>query len=370
MTSQSVYGCHASSISLDSITFSGSDYSLYITFCVGGGVDAVMGANDNTRTFAFNFFGSPSLTLSSPTPFTPSVTSDSTGATYPGISNPGGFLGSQFAVIYQDPGTDYTCITSTVLCGRPHADCKQFMFTVTEIPDSVVLLAAEASGNPVGGCYAFPAMRLDFTTLPVTWSGFTATKINQSVRLDWSTSSESNNEHFIIERATRINTPIISHGKCAGVDCDDNGEETSYDFRDIGKVNGAGNSDIDQYYTFADPSPSYGQNFYRLRQVDFDGKSNVSSIVTVYFEPKEDLEILNLYPNPASDFLNIEWTSATNEARIIYIYDLKGSTVFKMQSNSLAGLHKDQLQLDLPRGIYTLRIGSKEEFVSRRFLME
>jgi hypothetical protein len=96
--------------------------------------------------------------------------------------------------------------------------------------------------------------------LPVTYAGFTATKNGSNALLQWQTQQEQNSLSFIIERS--------SDGK---------------EFTGIGQVAAAGNSSLVQSYSFTDETPRKGKNYYRLNQVDLDGRSNYSSIRTVDF---------------------------------------------------------------------------------------
>ncbi|MBK6498597.1 MAG: T9SS type A sorting domain-containing protein [Saprospiraceae bacterium] len=69
----------------------------------------------------------------------------------------------------------------------------------------------------------------------------------------------------------------------------------------VGWVNGNGNTSDEKHYTFTDTKPLLGMNYYRLRQIDFDGRFEYSHIVSVTFETDE----VEIYPNPATDKLFI-----------------------------------------------------------------
>jgi hypothetical protein len=78
------------------------------------------------------------------------------------------------------------------------------------------------------------------------------------VFLEWVTKSERNNDYFSIERS--------EDGKI---------------FETIKQINGAGNSTKKLHYDFTDYSPLRGTNYYRLKQTDYDGKSEYSKIITI-----------------------------------------------------------------------------------------
>jgi len=146
--------CDRSSLTIDSVVPNGSDWDLTATLCLGAGITGVSaGADGDTKSFAFGFFKT-GITISN---FTPSVTSDFTGATLPGV-NAGAFAGAEASIVYVYSTTPFTCISSTAVCGDVATDCKTYDFTISDIPDSVQIFGAEGNGNPVAGCYGEPAM--------------------------------------------------------------------------------------------------------------------------------------------------------------------------------------------------------------------
>ncbi|MEM9887574.1 MAG: lamin tail domain-containing protein [Bacteroidota bacterium] len=126
----------------------------------------------------------------------------------------------------------------------------------------------------------------DGLLLPVELSSFTGKRTTQSIQLNWTTASESNNSHFEIERSHNSKT-----------------------FQAIGKVMGAGNSLAQSAYTFADQQPLKGMNYYRLRQVDFDGKYEYSEVVVVNMEVEKEISIA---PTLAHNILNVSVLGRAN----------------------------------------------------------
>ena len=93
--------------------------------------------------------------------------------------------------------------------------------------------------------------------LPIELISFTGKYKRDVIELYWQTASEVNNDYFEIYKSTNL------------------------DFSRIGKVPGAGNSNSVLFYNFVDDNPIYGNNYYRLIQVDFDGHSSQSDIISV-----------------------------------------------------------------------------------------
>jgi Secretion system C-terminal sorting domain len=137
-------------------------------------------------------------------------------------------------------------------------------------------LAYTTTNNTTLGTAVFDNVSVTYSgTLPVTLIDFTAyNRNNQYSQLYWTTSAETDFNFFDIERSTP-NTDFIS----------------------VGTVAGNGNSQVDQQYNFIDNNPADGDNYYRLKMVDKDGKFVYSKTVKVNL----DLSIMSLYPNPAKD---------------------------------------------------------------------
>ncbi len=90
--------------------------------------------------------------------------------------------------------------------------------------------------------------------LPISLDGFVARPYRENVILSWTTRSEINNDHFEIQRKES-------------------------EWKTIGIIDGSGNSTSPVHYEYTDKNPISGTNYYRLKQVDYDGKFTFSSIV-------------------------------------------------------------------------------------------
>jgi hypothetical protein len=111
--------------------------------------------------------------------------------------------------------------------------------------------------------------------LPVELAWFKASiTTDNSVKLEWHTDSELNNESFDIERS-----------------------QDGFDYTAIGKRQGAGTTSQETDYVFVDEQPLPGRSYYRLKQNDFNGDFEYSHIVSVVFG--ETNEPFSVSPNPA-----------------------------------------------------------------------
>lgn len=177
--------------------------------------------------------------------------------------------------------------------------------------------------TPLGGCTGSDTVVFNITcTLPVTLMDFTVTKQAASVVLDWTTGSESNNLGFEIEHATDGNnwkTIAFQASKAAG-----------------------GNSVSSIDYKYKHTNPVNGTNFYRLKQLDFDGKWKHSSIRQI----KMSASNIVVYPNPTRDIITIQGLTGTE---IIQICDVTGRRIRQVKSRS----QQENIGIsDLGEGVY------------------
>lgn len=165
--------------------------------------------------------------------------------------------------------------------------------------------------------------------LPVSWQSFTATPRPTANLLAWATATERNNSHFEVERSA-----------------------DSRSWAAIGRVAGVGDSQQEQRYTFADAEPLPGRNYYRLRQVDFDGQFDYSGIVLA---ERPDKGGLRASPNPAASAeLRLSWP-ADWFAEELQLYAPDGRLARRW---TLAADQTEQPLAEalLPAGIYLARL--------------
>ncbi len=138
--------------------------------------------------------------------------------------------------------------------------------------------------------------------LPVTLKSFIAGLLNSStVKLNWATSMEINCSQYIIERST--------DGRM---------------FTNAGSIAGSGNSSIERNYTLNDDVTAITSSvvYYRLRQVDLDGKSSYSKVISVKL--KKAAGELIVSPNPFSSYVNINVEWSKNENTVVKVFSMTG----------------------------------------------
>ncbi|KAA3439758.1 T9SS type A sorting domain-containing protein [Rufibacter hautae] len=162
-----------------------------------------------------------------------------------------------------------------------------------------------------------PAPPVDFSTpstigggsngpdpLPISLTAFGVKKVAEGAKLDWITANEKDNDRFVVERSLDGKT-----------------------FEAIGEVKGAGNSNVLLKYSFTDRSPKQGVNYYRLTQVDYDGKFERSKTVYLAVKAGTQASTLATYPNPTPDALTIKLGAALQNDKTFYILSAAGKLV-------------------------------------------
>lgn len=188
--------------------------------------------------------------------------------------------------------------------------------------------------------------RDDSAPLPITLKSFTAKALGSQVNLEWTTSSERNNDYYTIERS-------------------DDGKN----FAKIGQLKGAGNSQQLLDYYFVDEKPFSGVNYYRIRQTDFDGKSSLTEVKAVKILSGND-KSFNLYPNPAKHQVTLAISSTATDLEM-KVSTTDGKLVYqgKGDINALnTGLN--QTLGDFVRGVYLIRIFNSDEAYQSKLIKE
>ena len=178
---------------------------------------------------------------------------------------------------------------------------------------------------------------------PVTLLDFYAVEGDDDVELVWHTATEIDNEKFIIERSA-----------------------DGIDFLAIDEVAGNGDSQALLEYRYVDTDPMEGINYYRLKQVDYDGDFEYSPIVMAETELKT--HELVVYPNPFSDRLYIGLPQA-NEPAEVKLTSITGQVVFHqtmVSDNRFVQLD----DLNTPPGLYILEIQQADAIVRMRLINE
>jgi hypothetical protein len=195
-------------------------------------------------------------------------------------------------------------------------------FTPGESYSLTFLFSATSSSNS-NQCIIFDNFRTAGTPapapLPVTFVGFGANQTSKGIELIWGVTAERDVQSYVVERSV-----------------------TGLDFSRIGEI-AANNATI---YTFLDNQPVAGRTFYRIKEVDIDGKSKFSPIIRLNLDRNI---ALRAYPSPATSEVTIEHSATdkgtisitTADGRIVKQVDVKAqmTQTFINTSTLKAGLY-------------------------------
>jgi len=198
--------------------------------------------------------------------------------------------------------------------------------------------AIEDDINQLSQCYG--VVNVDFngftdSALEVEFVDFEGVVVDdRAVRLTWSTAMEINNNHFVIER------------------CND-----AANFEAIDKVYGVGNSTAIVEYEFIDLAPQIGINYYRLKQVDFNGNFDYSEIIAVIFD--KDRNVMAIFPTVIGQGGVFFIDFVSDQPAKVQIIDPSGKIVMNQRFQEPGIMEVG----DLVKGNYfcTLKVGSKTE---------
>lgn len=193
---------------------------------------------------------------------------------------------------------------------------------------------------------------LNTTTLPVSLLSFKVTTAETSNKCTWTTASEKDNDFFLVERSQDQST-----------------------FHEIGKIQGAGNSNTVRNYSFYDQNPPEGITYYRLKQVDYDGKYTYSSIVSIDRTQKSatsggDLQLENIYPNPFQQQFTIRYHLNSGGPVTFRLFDTKGRIVAEKEEFGQPGEQTTTIEhIDhLITGTYMLHVIKGTEKFTQKIL--
>jgi photosystem II stability/assembly factor-like uncharacterized protein len=180
--------------------------------------------------------------------------------------------------------------------------------------------------------------------LPVELTTFTAAQKEQSILLNWNTSTEVNNFGFEIQRICR------------------SGLQTADTWQKVGFVNGRGSSNTSHDYSFSDNTVQVaGKYNYRLKQVDMDGSAHFSKEVELNFTPVKMYALHQNYPNPFNPVTSIVYQVASEGKVVLKIYNMLGKEMATLvDENKPAGQYQVTFNAqNIPSGVYfyTLRAG-------------
>ena len=218
------------------------------------------------------------------------------------------------------------------------------------IPDPAMDHTTYAMNNNAAN--SFPtgtATRSDI--LPVELSSFTASVSADGVLLSWSTSTETNNQGFEIERS----------GSSSGSDM----------WTTIGFVKGHGTVTEANSYSFTDRNAAREDYSYRLKQIDLDGSFEYSNVVEIGYAGPAVFTLEQNYPNPFNPSTSISYSIPEDGFVNLIVYDVTGKEVRRLVSGrQQAGAHTVSFNAEnLATGLYVYQLRTNKSVVSKKMLL-
>lgn len=232
---------------------------------------------------------------------------------------------------------DFTCSTcspSSISCsGVTNSVSCTVTMNVLSGNNVIQAVFTRVSGSAIQCPQTFT---VSTSVLPITMKLFDVVPNDKFINLHWITSSEINNDYFEIEKSMDGIT-----------------------FYSIGRIEGSGNSYVDKDYSFQDYNIVPGFNYYRLKQVDYDGNYSFSEVKSANIRSSNTAEI---YPNFTQDLINIV-TPLDNYN--IHISDAFGKNVFNLYGQ----IGNIQLNMEnFESGIYFIEIAQDPIFQTKRVI--
>lgn len=208
----------------------------------------------------------------------------------------------------------------------------RFGFAVAMTPSGSHVAASsirnDDAGNNTGSVRVYNQI-----LLPVDLINFSAQKIGETVQLTWVTASEINNEGFELQHST--------DGQLWQV----------MDF-----IKGSGTTNVEKKYSYQDSNPVVGTNYYRLKQVDYDGQFNFSKVATVLVANTSPVVI---YPNPTTGKVELIGVDAGELIIRNTIGQVVKQEVLKSNSFDISILEK---------GIYFIEIKTSNSLITKHII--
>jgi hypothetical protein len=172
--------------------------------------------------------------------------------------------------------------------------------------------------------------------LPVELKEFKANCQNDYIQIDWTTASEIRNKAFELFKS-----------------------DDAKDWKLIHTTEGQGDKATETHYSFNDLDKKTA--YYRLKDIDEDGVENWSQII--FADCKNDVSGIQIYPNPASEFIKV--ITPFEENTTLNILSMEGKTLKSMPLVSKNNLIHIK---DLANGVYIIEIKNQKQIEQIKFL--
>jgi len=246
---------------------------------------------------------------------------------------------SNFDGVLEAFSGDCSSLTS-LTCSDTTQNGGSEQITINAVAGTTYMLRIYGFYGTLSSTGNFSISLVTTSPLPITLLNFTGEKKDNRNLLQWSTGTELNNLGFEVEYSNNgsdFNKLAFISSKAA------NGNSTSV-----------------LSYEFSDANNFNGNAYYRLKQVDKDGRASFSKIIFLKGEKNSKISFSNIYPNPAHNTLFVTIASAVNDNINIEIRDIAGKVVLHQPSAVINGNNKLPVNVaSLPGGSYFIKAISR-----------
>ena len=216
---------------------------------------------------------------------------------------------------------------------------QQFSFNVAAAQSFTVVVSDINVTPTTGSAYTLKvALSACSNVIPVKWLSFTAQPKNNQVALQWKVANELNVSHYEVEYST-------------------DGTSFAKIYSLPATSSTAAEKVYDQIHTF----PIIGNNYYRIKQLDKDGKFSYSTIVNVRMDKAN---LVSIMPNPAQDFVTIRSGETMKQ---VQLFNATGQLLMNVvPANTSYMLNISAL----PKGQYSVRIQTGNEVINQKIIKE
>ena len=185
------------------------------------------------------------------------------------------------------------------------------------------------------------------TALPVKLTNFTGVNYNNNNYLQWTAENEINFSKYEIEKS-----------------------EDGISFKSISAISANTNSSLTQQYSYTDALVNNNaKSFYRLKQVDNNGKFTYSKIISI--SNKADKNFFTLFPNPATDKTDAKIYAAKSGAAKIEVLSASGTSINTKNILLQKGINSISIDVtDISKGVYFLRITNENKTAIQKFVKQ
>ena len=180
--------------------------------------------------------------------------------------------------------------------------------------------------------------------LPVVYLNYNAAYLNNMTTISWTTSSETNSDFFTIEKSKNLTDIFI-----------------------VGIVAAAGNSNEILNYNLVDKNPGTGIIYYRIRQTDFNGSSDVTEWMSVTVPLNN---VIGVSVDYSTDKINVSFGNDVSSDFEIKVYDIVGHCLKSVKRPTGGELFVSIDLNDQVEGIYIVNISSENYKISKKIVFE